>query len=463
MAGAKDKDDKGRGFKLPAEENNLVEFPLCSLADTVPSDLKTLVFEDILWDSSTKSQIPRKVTVTAGDLYGLPNWWDQDVLLALMVLTFEQNGFRDREVGFSIYELTKLLDFPDTGQTYKRVILSLDRWCATTIKFENAWRESGAWVNETFHILDNVRLTNSRDFDRDRDQVFRWNQNVVESIQAKNTKRFDWEFYRSLKNPTSKRLYRFLDKRFWHKRKWDFDGVSFAKNKIGIADGQETHRYKQQLKTGCKELVARGFIGEPKFEKSGKGSFRVTFEKPKREARKANAPVPKPRSELEQALRVRGVPNGKKLIALRGEDHIKRQIENFDHRKSQGDEVGAGWLGSACASEEGYGYRKDYESKEERAARKRKNEELTRQSEAARQKKENLRREAEEADKAKVESYLKNLTSESEREAIKREALAESSFAAKKYYDAESKGRDGSVWLNSALRQHVLKKLSATS
>ena len=60
--------------KLPdgKDEMNLAEFPLCCIADRAQPDQKTLVFEDQVWDASRGEMVPRKLTITGSDEFGLP-------------------------------------------------------------------------------------------------------------------------------------------------------------------------------------------------------------------------------------------------------------------------------------------------------------------------------------------------------------------------------------------------------
>ena len=198
------------------EELNLVEFPLGLLVERIPDSSKTLEFSDTIKDQSTGRELQRKVTVAGSEKWGLPNWQDIDVLLALMKLTNDKQGFRERTVSFSLYELREVLGWPDNGWASKRLARSLKTLVGITVVYENAWRKNGKWTSlNAFHLLDNVKLTNTlADFDPDEDQHLKWNDVIVESVQASNTKGINWEFYRSLRLPTSKRLYRFLDKRF---------------------------------------------------------------------------------------------------------------------------------------------------------------------------------------------------------------------------------------------------------
>ena len=65
---------------------------------------------------------------------------------------------------------------------------------------------------------------------------FTWNDVVFRSFQAGYLKKtLDWEMFRALTLPTSKRMFRFLDKRFYHKDSWEFDLSEFAFEHIGLS------------------------------------------------------------------------------------------------------------------------------------------------------------------------------------------------------------------------------------
>ena len=69
------------------------------------------------------------------------------------------------EVQFSRYELIELLGWPQSGQSYRRIEEALHRWVGVVLMYENAWWDNVAksWVDENFHVLDNVTL-----YDRER-------------------------------------------------------------------------------------------------------------------------------------------------------------------------------------------------------------------------------------------------------------------------------------------------------
>src|SRR5262249_3604408 len=216
------------------DELNLAEFPLSALSSRLPTDMKTLVFEDRIRDRSNGELIARRLTITAADRHGLPTAIDDDVIVGLIQLTKAYNGLADRTVYFSRYALVDLLGWPDSGQSYRRIEESLIRWLGVTLSYEKAWwdKANQAWVDEHFHILDNVTLVNLET--RRRRKLagrqgelplasFSWNSVVFRSFQAENLKRLDLDLYFTLTLAPARRAFRFLDKRFYRRHRLEFD------------------------------------------------------------------------------------------------------------------------------------------------------------------------------------------------------------------------------------------------
>src|SRR5438552_9813728 len=79
------------------DELNFAEFPLSSLSERPDPAVKTIVFQDIIFDKSRNEHLSRQVTITGSDAYGLPTPVDEEVLLALIQLSKLQN-FRSKRV-----------------------------------------------------------------------------------------------------------------------------------------------------------------------------------------------------------------------------------------------------------------------------------------------------------------------------------------------------------------------------
>jgi len=421
---------KQRGFEqqVPAvEELNLVEFPLALLAKSPPKGQTELVFEDCIQDSASGDAHTRRVVIRAPEQFGLPTAKDQDVLLAAMVLTQRKNGFESETVEFSLYELLKLLGLPDNGREYRRLILSLDRWGSTWIKFDRAWRKKDRWTVEAFSILQHYKLTLGRDADPAEPQTFSWAKVVQESIRDSYTKPFDWDFYSSLRLPSSKRLYRFLDKRFWNRRSYDALLGPFCVNKLGMAEYRRPDQYQYRLWPAIEELMQRKFLRtvdkERVFVKKGPKVYRVNFHKfSGRTQERAGVKRQQEMSPLEAELVDRGITASvaSRVIAsaAKGEGSVREKLEVFDWYASIDERKTPGWLRKAI--EDDYAVPADFKSSAQRveeAARA-----VEKKKDARRQAASEKRREAQERAETAAREAAWNLLSESDKLAIENRA-----------------------------------------
>ena len=327
------------------DEMNLAEFPLCALAHRLKPEVKTLRFEDRVLDKGRNEWITRQLTVTGSDAYGLPTELDDEVLLGLIQLT-RLHGFADRKVPFTRHELIRMLGWRDDSKSYARVEASLNRWTGVTLFYNKAWwnKERKCWMDEKFHILDNVWLCHRGEPAPDTGlpgtgaplSAFVWNEVVFRSFTHGNLKSIDFEFFKSLKSAVAKRLYRFLDKRFWHCSRRDFDLRELCCEHIGLSRNYDTANLKRKLLPGIRELEERGFLRPrpmtERFTKVRRGHWGVAFE-----SAPAAALRHRPRSDnepdsLTQSLIERGVTPSAAARTVESfpVDRIKRQVKVFD-------------------------------------------------------------------------------------------------------------------------------------
>lgn len=285
-----DKRSSSRGHYR--DELNFAEFPLAALADTVPSGQKTLVYTDTIFDRGRNEPVNRKLTITASDEYGLPTALDDEVILGLVQLTAKSN-FAGKKVHFTRYELIKELDWRDESKSYERIEQSLRRWLGVTLYYDKAWwsKEEACWVNESFHILEQVTL-----FDKERRErrkranpgdvlagksAFVWNEVVFNSFKSGYLKSLDFDLYKRLKSPVAKRMYRFLDKRFYHRSRLEFELREFACEKIGLSRKYHNGEIKRLLSGAVAELERVSFLaplppGE-RYLREARGLWKVVF------------------------------------------------------------------------------------------------------------------------------------------------------------------------------------------
>jgi hypothetical protein len=335
------------------DELNLAEFPIAALADRVPDDQLSLVFEDRL-EQRDAPPIVRRLTITGSPKDGLPTALDDEVLVGLIQLTKRHNNFTDARVNFSRYELIELLGWPQSGASYQRIEEALNRWVGVVLMYENAWWDNAAksWVDETFHILDNVTL-----YDRERQRLqkeakrhgkrergereaplplssFRWNEVIFRSFQAGNLKQLDLDLFVSLKLPTTKRMYRFLDKRFYRRERLEFDLKTFAYNHIGLSKIYAPTELKRKLRPALVELEEKGFLEpllpEERYSYQGKGLWRIVFLRGPY-GRGGHEAEPKA-AELVKALTERGVAGrvASALVSKARPSRVRAKIEVFD-------------------------------------------------------------------------------------------------------------------------------------
>lgn len=488
-----------RAVELPTkvtdgrDELNLAEFPLSAISDRHAPDQKTMVFEDKVWDGSRKEVITRRLTITASDAYGLPTALDDEVILGLVQLSKLQK-FADRKVHFTRYQLLKILGWSDEGRNYDRLEHSLNRWVGVTLIYHNAWwnKENQCWVNEKFHILDNVSI-----YDRSQRNVpgtqhalplssFVWNDVLFRSFSSGNLKSIDFDFFTSLESAVAKRLYRFLDKRFFHRARLEFDLKEVSFEHVGLSRNYDAANLKRKLRPAIAELERRGFLKplkeEERFRRVGTGEWRVLFEKVDtrekitedhadlREKSRSEEPLVKVLPEstgvagangLELALTTRGVSPSvaAELVLEFSADRIVGQLEVFDwlveKKDSKVTRNSSGFLVASIRSEyappKGYVGREERQQKADAAAeRKRKAEEKKQRDEQSRLAKEQAKEDA-------VSHFWQSLSPE-ERARAEAEALADVDLM--KLELINQGGKFGETAKKLALEEYALRMMS---
>ena len=334
-------------FRDGRDSNQLCEFPLAILADTAPSNLKTIEFEDEIDDWSTGKRLKRKVSITGSDKFGLPTAKDEDVLLALIQITKLANDFTNPEVKFTKRQILDLLGWSSTGWGYQRVEESLHRWKGVSIHYFNAWRDNTnkTWRNSV--ALGVIEYTEIEKYSLDRrsgtvrantTSCIIWNRKLFESLDSGYVKKLDFAVYRSLKRPAAKRAYRFLDKRFFHSPTWEFDLKTFACEKLGLSRSYDTGQLKERLKPALDELHDIGFIEPVKFSKQRPKHWTIAVSKKEHAilaAKESNETC-----TLVQELLAReiGEATARKLAKDFPEDLIREKIAFFDQLVAKNDQ-----------------------------------------------------------------------------------------------------------------------------
>lgn len=353
---------------------NLVELPLSSIADRFLDGRKTVVFNDEIWDRDLGRRVDRELAISGSDRYGLPTARDEDVLLACIQLSSARD-FRSREVRFSRYELLKVLRWPDEGKYYQRLAMSLRRWKGVTIYSNRAFYDHAhkSWVNRDFGIFDNLFL-----YERESlagltpatRSWFLWNEVLFASFQAGYLKKLDWNLYCRLSDPVAKRLYRLLDKRFYHGDEVVMDLHQLAFQKIRVSDRYNTAQIKRALANGIRELEAlwelRPLPMERRFVKRGPGKWEIVFQKlrpPQTKAALARQDLKVIDLIAELTRREIGPAMAAELVEEHPEQTVRTMLSLFDWYRSRGQAKGPGFLVDSIRNPNKYRLPSEFQAK----------------------------------------------------------------------------------------------------
>lgn len=269
---------------ISRDEMNLAEFPLTVLSTRSNPKIKTLEFNDTIYNKQGKP-VNRRWIITGTDKFGLPTASDDEVLLGLLKLTVD-SGFEDRKIHFTRYELLRVLRWTTEGRSYRRLQNALDRLSGVRVKATNAFfdNESKAHSTRNFGIIDAYEINDGRDLSH-KPSFFVWSEVMFKSFQVGFIKKLDLDYYLDLQSAVSRRLFRYLDKHFWYKARLNINLFTLAHEKLGIS---RNYRYpsslRQQLDPAIDELIATGFISGANYEGKGKDTqvvFSAARKKPR--------------------------------------------------------------------------------------------------------------------------------------------------------------------------------------
>jgi len=310
---------------------NLAEFPFALLADRHPKGVDTVVFSDTV-TGPDREQVERIWTVTGSDEFGLPLASDELVYVALMEVTKEQ-GFRNRTIYITRYNLIKRLGWPDKGGSYTRLQDALDRLLGVTIKAERAFwdNKKHRYVDVGFHIIDDYAIYDEQPGRKARVGKRRlpysyvsWNQVIFASFQSGYIKHLDTAFYFGLHSALSRRLYRYLDKkRYDGKPQFRIGLRKLAFEKLGMSRNYYPSHIKQELARAHAELTEQGFLRGAEYQpRRGKRDDLVVYRFTSRKYMVEEKVEDSKRNELVELLVAEGVTRSvaDELVAEYGEE-----------------------------------------------------------------------------------------------------------------------------------------------
>ena len=196
-----------------------------------------------LWFQTKKSQ--KNETVWA-DLngyvyrtnYRLPEKMDMMVLLYVLFKS-QQLGY-EKKLTFTRYEIIKECGFVIDSKIYKRLEDSFERWLNVSVKFEGTFYDGKEYISIGFHILESYKIEKSG-----RVEIVINSDWLTEIKESNFFKYIDFNYYKALKRPVSRRLFEILCKTFKGRQEWKIGLEKLGKKltlsgkKVNKKDGSE--------------------------------------------------------------------------------------------------------------------------------------------------------------------------------------------------------------------------------
>ena len=308
-------------IRFGREEMNLLEWGIFSAGTKVDRKTKSIAFEEPDWDPRSNRQVTRRLTVAFSTEHGRPTASDDEVMLALMTISWEAR-YASPKVDFTRYKVCQILSWADRGRNYDRIDRAFSRIRGVHLDFEKSFYDKAtrSWVDRKFSLIDDAEL-----YDRERyDQLkhvthegrpkswFRWSEPMYQSMKAGCVKKVDLELLRGFDDSLAKRLFRWLDKNFYTKGRVRISLHELAYEKLGMTGRYTNPRIRQLLRPALLELEAKGIIipkgdAERFHARPGKrGEVHVVLDRAKWPRRRSGEST-SPRSTDEGLLTTHGV------------------------------------------------------------------------------------------------------------------------------------------------------------
>lgn len=276
---------------------NLSDFPISVLQRQQPTaadgiKIDSVSYESSRYDSAKNQRVKQRVVLETNSRHGLPTPADENVVLALLFVAKHSSDFSDPIVHFSPRQLFRIMGWAPNSRSYERLRSVLRRLKALVIRYENSWWDAADRGYEAEFATGIVaeyelgrQVAGRKKNATKPPNWIRWAPHFHESLARGNLKKLNLEQLFALRLPTSQRLYRFLDKRFFPRhqpRPFEMDLVDFACGHIGLRPTANVAELKRRLAPALKELQEIGFIQPVDrskcFKKQGPGSWRVHLE-----------------------------------------------------------------------------------------------------------------------------------------------------------------------------------------
>ena len=187
--------------------------------------------------------------------YKAPDQLDQ-LFLMYLLMRMQQENYASK-MDFTRYEILKGCGSPVNPQYLRRLEDSLARWKKVSLSFEQCFYDGRSLISAEFKILDDFRLR------EDGRLEICLNANYLSHIQHSNYfKYIDFNYYRLLRRPVSRRLLELLTHTFKSSSQWKVPLVElgrrltlYTRRRKNKAGNQEPVIYPSDVLTAVKAAV----------------------------------------------------------------------------------------------------------------------------------------------------------------------------------------------------------------
>jgi hypothetical protein len=333
-------------YEKGKDELTMAEFPLAIAGkDSARLNKTSATYQDLIRDKKTGAPVKRVVTIQGSDRFGLPTYYDEEILFGILQLTNLKRSGDDwpTTIRFSRYHLAKILGLKTDGRTYRRIWDSLHRLANTTYNFEFALfdKEDAEWrPSVVINFIQHLIVHGGPVPGKNGEVSIQWNDHIHRNFQAGYLRDINFMEYRSIGLPLAKALYRFLGKHFYRNSRQKFDLKILAYEKLGLSRSNKIGQIKQALDPAIQRLEEHGYIkAVPKNERYVKvsvGRWNVIFEK---KTPQNNLPIEVPVMGVNEAKLVDiGVSKGvaSQLVSTYPEEVISQKIDEFNFLVAKG-------------------------------------------------------------------------------------------------------------------------------
>ncbi len=386
-------------YEKGKDELTLAEFPLALAGkDPTRNGKSSVTYRDVIRDKATRKEVTREITIQGSDEFGLPTYYDEEILFGILQLTNlkRQGDHWPSEVRFSRYHLAKILGLKTDGRTYRRIWDSLHRLAKTNYHFQFSFfdKQDEEWrPSVVITFIQTLTVHGGPIPGKNGEVTIRWNEDIHRNFQAGYLRSINFTEYRSIGLPLAKALYRYLGKHLWRSPRVKLDLKVLAYEKLGLSRSHNVGQIKRALAPAIERLEEHRFIKplprEQRYEKVRKGEWKIVFEKAS-----PNGILPLEVSDvgvIDGKLIGHGVnPKvAKELVGKYPDELILQKIDEFEFLKQRGKgptTSPGGWL--AKSIRQSWDAPSDYKTPEirEREAQVAREEEERRKGEATKKK-----------------------------------------------------------------------------